>query len=102
LTQCNLAGMVGAMRLTPENTSSYTAQATIRRAVRAGRVVVRDHARRRMLERGVDRADLFESLMHGTIEPNRSEPELWVAISDIIVSLEVHDDPGVVVITVIR
>jgi hypothetical protein len=90
------------MRLTPDNTSTYTAQASIRRAVRAGRVVLRAHAKRRMAERGVDRADLFDALMHGTIEPNRAEPELWVAIADVIVSVEIYDDPGVVVITVIR
>lgn len=90
------------MRLTRDNTSTYTAQASIRRAVRAGRVVLRAHAKRRMAERGVDRADLFDALMHGTIEPNRTELELWVAIADVIVSVEIYDDPGVVVITVIR
>lgn len=87
------------MKATPSNTTTAHATTLIRRAARAGAVVLTKHARERMQQRAIAAADVADALMNGTVIADRTEPDNWLVLSTVTVAVALYDDPRVVILT---
>jgi hypothetical protein len=90
------------MKMTPANTSTPNARTAIRRAVRAGAVVITRHARDRIHQHRIDRDDIEAALATGVVVADRTESENWLVVGDVTVAVALYSDPQVVVLTVMH
>ncbi len=90
---------LGRVKATPANTATDRATTLIRRATRAGAVVITKHARERMHQRGISPAEIADALMGGLVVADRTEPDHWLVIGDVTVAVALYVDPRAVVLT---